>query len=203
MSGRFITFEGIEGVGKSTQIQHALRYLQAHHVVHLTREPGGTALAEKIRTLVLTPSDEIISPSAELLLMMSARGIHTTNLIKPALARGEWVLCDRYTDATRAYQGAGRGMDLALINQLSALCAIEPDLTILLDAPVELALERVASRRGPTDRFEQERVDFFERVRAGYLSQAQQEPQRFRIVDASLSEKEVAQAVQGVLDQWR
>ena len=134
MNGRLITFEGIEGVGKSTQIQRAAEHLSGRAVIRLTREPGGTPLAEQIRSLVLSPTTETISPSAELLLMMSARAIHTTNLIEPALERGEWVLCDRYSDATRAYQGAGRGMDVSFINQLAVVCAIEPDLTILLDA---------------------------------------------------------------------
>jgi len=202
MNGRLITFEGIEGVGKSTQIQRAAEHLSGRAVIRLTREPGGTPLAEQIRSLVLSPTTETISPSAELLLMMSARAIHTTNLIEPALERGEWVLCDRYSDATRAYQGAGRGMDVSFINQLAVVCAIEPDLTILLDAPVELALQRVAARRGPTDRFEQERVEFFERVRAGYLAQAQRQPQRFRVVDASGSEERVAKTIADLLDAW-
>ena len=124
MIGRFITFEGIEGVGKSTQIQRAQAHLATRVKVCVTREPGGTPLAESIRALILTPTDEAIPATAELLLMMSARAIHTENLIKPALSRGEWVLCDRYADATRAYQGAGRGMDVDYIDRLLSLIHI-------------------------------------------------------------------------------
>lgn len=193
MGGRFITFEGIEGVGKTTQISRAKAVCEGFSVsVCVTREPGGTPLAEQIRQLVLAPHAESLPPVAELLLMSSARSIHTEGKIKPALTRGEWVLCDRYVDATRAYQGGGRGLDLELIESLSAHCALEPDLTIWLDAPVELALKRVASRNGPVDRFEAERSEFFEKIRAYYQKLYEHNPGRIKRIDATNSVEEVA-----------
>ncbi len=185
--GRFITFEGIEGAGKSTVAAVLRERLEQRGVaVCLTREPGGTPLAERIRALVLQHGDEPLSPEAETLLMFAARRIHVDNLIRPALARGEWVLCDRYTDATRAYQGGGRGVSAALIEALAnAVHAdVQPDLTLLLDLPVPVGMARAAARRGVKDRFESESIGFFERVRARYLELANAE-RRIVLVDAS------------------
>jgi dTMP kinase len=186
-AGRFITLEGIEGAGKSTVARFILEWLRGRgqHAV-LTREPGGTPLAERVRELVLKPDGEAIPPDAEMLLMFAARSIHLANLIRPALARGEWVICDRFTDATRAYQGGGRGLERARIESLASLvhADLQPDLTLLLDLPVALGSARAQARRGQADRFEQERGPFFERVRAAYLELAHAEPRRFRIIDA-------------------
>ena len=186
-AGRFITLEGIEGAGKSTVAAYVLQWLQAQGVrAVLTREPGGTPLAEQVRELVLRPADEALPPTAELLLMFAARSIHLTNLIRPALARGDWVICDRFTDATRAYQGAGRGLDRSGIESLATLvhADLQPDLTLLLDLPVAVALARAQARRGPADRFDAERGPFFERVRAAYLELARADARRFCVVEA-------------------
>ena len=185
--GRFITLEGIEGAGKSTVARFVFEWLKSRNIAALlTREPGGTPLAERVRELVLRPAGEAIPAAAETLLMFAARSIHLANLIRPALARGEWVICDRFTDATRAYQGGGRGLDPAGIEALAALVHpdLRPDLTLLLDLPVPQGLARAQARGGQTDRFEQEREPFFERVRAAYLAVAHAEPERFCIVDA-------------------
>jgi dTMP kinase len=201
---RFVTIEGIEGVGKSTQLLRLSQLLSSRDIAHvLTREPGGTPLAEKIRGLVLDPGEEALPPAAELLLMFAARAVHLGNRIEPCLMAGQWVVCDRFTDATYAYQGAGRGMSLDSIAVLETMVqgGRRPDLTLLLDAPVALALERVRIRnagRGP-DRFERERVEFFERVREGYLARAAAAPGRVAIVDASRSEHEVTAAILQVL----
>ena len=187
MPGRFITLEGIEGAGKSTVAGFVLGWLQARGVrAVVTREPGGTPLAERVRELVLQPDGEAIPAAAEMLLMFAARSIHLENLVRPALTRGDWVICDRFTDATRAYQGGGRGLDRRGIESLAALvhADLQPDLTLLLDLPVSVGLARAQARRGRADRFEQERGPFFERVRTTYLELARQEPRRFRIVDA-------------------
>ncbi|MBX5462969.1 MAG: dTMP kinase [Steroidobacteraceae bacterium] len=190
MAGRFITLEGIEGAGKSTAARFVREWLSARGLtVCLTREPGGTPLAERVRQLVLDRQGEAITPVTETLLMFAARGLHVQNLIRPALARGEWVVCDRFTDATRAYQGAGRGVSLALIDQLASAVqeGLQPDCTLLLDLPVAAGLERVRMRSGsvPSDRFEEEPAQFFERVRAAYLDIARAAPARVRIIDAS------------------
>jgi dTMP kinase len=186
--GRFVTLEGIEGAGKSVATAYVGAWLRTRGArVALTREPGGTPLAERVRELVLHAGDEPITPEAETLLMFAARSIHLANHIRPALDRGEWVVCDRFTDATRAYQGAGRGVSEALIETLASAvqAGLTPDCTLLLDVPVSLGLERAAQRRGTRDRFEQERAPFFERVRSGYLALARREPQRIRVIDAS------------------
>jgi dTMP kinase len=171
--------------------------------VTLTREPGGTPLAERVRQLVLDRQGEPITPSTETLLMFAARGLHLDNLIRPALARGDWVVCDRFTDATRAYQGAGRGVSREWIEQLAAEVqrGLAPDCTLLLDLPVSTGLERVAKRSGPapTDRFEEEPARFFERVREAYLELARAEPKRIRIVDAAGTVEQVRVAVAAVL----
>jgi len=186
-AGRFITVEGIEGVGKSTQIDVLRQVLERHgQTVLVTREPGGTPLAERIRELLVEHGDEPMPDVAELLLMFAARALNVNNVIQPALAAGTWVICDRFTDASRAYQGGGRGLPVEDINRLADWVHgdLQPDLTILLDAPVETALQR-AGRRGAPDRFELERSDFFERVRQSYLGLAEAEPERFVVVDAS------------------
>ena len=186
MTGRFITLEGIEGVGKSTNLEFAAGVLRdAGLDVLVTREPGGTPLAEAIRETLLRPSDEAMPPTAELLLMFAARSVHLENRIRPALESGRWVLCDRFTDATFAYQGGGRGETREAIRWLQGLvqAGLQPDLTLLLDVPVEVGLAR-AGRRGAADRFEQEQAEFFERVRAAYLDLAAAEPGRFAVVDA-------------------
>jgi dTMP kinase len=185
--GRFITLEGIEGAGKSTAARALVAALRARGLpVLLTREPGGTPLAEQLRTLLLTRGAERMSAATETLLMFAARSQHLENVIRVELARGTWVLCDRFTDATRAYQGAGRGVSAALIEQLAAAvhAGIEPERTLLFDLPVALGLERVQRRGNTDDRFEDERRDFFERVRQRYLELAAAEPQRFRVIDA-------------------
>lgn len=204
MQGRFITFEGGEGVGKSTQIRRAAAWLAAAGVeVVLTREPGGTPRAEQLRGLLLDRTDEPMPQSCELLLMFAARATHLANLIEPAVARGAWVLCDRFTDATYAYQGGGRGLPESDIDSLVRIVhpQRQPDLTVLLDAPVELGLARARLRNGTdgADRFESERAEFFERVRQNYLRRAAREPARFRVIDASRSLDEVGVAIRDTL----
>jgi dTMP kinase len=199
--GRFITLEGIEGAGKSTVAAALAAALRAHGLtVVATREPGGTPLAERLREVVLQRGTERIAPEAETLLMFAARAVHVENLIPPALARGEWVICDRYTDATRAYQGGGRGVSASFIETLSGevLGGFTPDLTLLLDLPVMTGLERAHARRraagdGDVDRFESETVAFFDRVRARYLEIATADPGRVRVLDATKSAAALAQ----------
>ena len=186
-TGKFITFEGIEGVGKSTNIAHLTRALQSRGInVLTTREPGGTPMAERIRDLVAEHGDEAMPDIAELLLVFAARALHVNNVIEPALSAGTWVICDRFTDSSRAYQGGGRGLPQEDINRLAQWVHgdLRPDLTILLDAPVEVGMNR-AGRRNEPDRFESEQSEFFERVRATYLQLAEHEPQRFVVVDAT------------------
>ncbi len=185
--GRFITLEGGEGAGKSTcipLIEEQIR--QAGHDVILTREPGGTNLAEHIRELLLAPGDTKIHEGTELLLMFAARAQHINEKILPALQQGKYVVCDRFTDATYAYQGGGRGIAKERIAQLEQWVQgdLRPDLTLLFDIPVEAGLARANNRSEP-DRFESEEVAFFERVRSTYLEAANAEPQRFRVIDAS------------------
>ena len=196
-SGRFITLEGVEGAGKST-IARALQAELARRSlpVLLTREPGGTPLAEALRELLLGRGDEVINPAAETLLMFAARAVHLDNAIRPALAAGRWVICDRYTDASYAYQGAGRGVNADLLDQLAA--AVHADLwpvrTLLLDLPVTAGLARARARGAMADRFEAEQLGFFERVRAAYLQRATLDPRRVRVIDARLPAPEVAAA---------
>ena len=199
--GRFITFEGGEGVGKSTQITTLVDWLRGTGIdVVLTREPGGTARAERIRELLLESSDEPMPAICELLLVFAGRSTHVENVIRPALARGAWVVCDRFTDATFAYQGGGRGADARTIALLEQLVQRElrPDLTLLLDAPLEITSARAQKRnteQGSADRFEREKHDFFERVRRVYLERARQEPVRFAIIDAAASRDAVGRAI--------
>jgi dTMP kinase len=201
--GSFITLEGIEGAGKSTVARWVCQWLEGHSVrPTLTREPGGTALAERVRQIVLERGEERLSAVTETLLMFAARGIHVENLIRPALERGEWIVCDRFTDATRAYQGGGRGVDPALIESLASQVQglLEPDCTLLLDLPVALGLERARSRRAAvTDRFEAEAQAFFERVRGAYLELARRHPRRIHVIDASVPLEAVARQVGAVL----
>ncbi|MFZ2509278.1 MAG: dTMP kinase [Steroidobacteraceae bacterium] len=203
MRGRFITFEGIEGVGKSTQLAHAAAYLRDRGVDPvLTREPGGTPLAERLRSLVLEPREESVTPTVELLVIFAARASHVAGGIRPTLQRGRWVLCDRFTDATEAYQGGGRGLSRAWIRQLARIAhpRLTPDLTFLFDAPPEIALGRVQLRGQRLDRIEAEDLEFFARVRAGYRAIAAREPGRVRLIDATGSERQVAAQVARELD---
>lgn len=188
MNGKFISIEGIEGAGKSTQISFIQAFLENQGInVVVTREPGGTALGEQIRELLLTPRDEGMSDDAELLLMFAARAEHIHQVIKPALARGDWVLCDRYVDATFAYQGGGRGIDRERIQLIAdwTLKGLQTDLTFLFDLPVEVGQSRVVKRQQKKDRFEQEKAAFFQKIRDCYLARAEQEPERIKIIDAS------------------
>ncbi len=185
--GKFITLEGGEGVGKTTNLSFIKDYLQQQAIpVTVTREPGGTALAEKIRQLVLDKDSESISDTTELLLMFAARAQHIQHVIEPALAQGNWVLCDRFTDATYAYQGGGRELSIATIALLEQLVQgeLRPDLTLLLDAPIEIGMER-AQKRSAFDRFEAEKISFFTRVRNMYLSRAAQQPDRIKVIQAN------------------
>ncbi len=185
--GKFITLEGGEGVGKTTNLKFIKHYLEQHNIpVVTTREPGGTALAEKIRQLLLDNDSEAVSETAELLLIFAARAQHIKHVIEPALAEGTWVICDRFTDATYAYQGGGRNMRVSTIESLENWVqgTLRPDLTILLDAPVEIGLER-ARLRSAFDRFESEKTNFFEQVRRAYLLQLELNPQRIKLIKAN------------------
>ncbi len=203
-AGRFITLEGIEGAGKSTVARIVCDWLEARGIaVRLTREPGGTPLAERVRQVVLERGSEQLSPATETLLMFSARGIHLENLIRPALAAGEWVVCDRFTDATRAYQGAGRGVSRELIETLATAVQgdLRPDCTLLLDLPPAVGLARARQRSGlAADRFEAEKEEFFDRVRAAYLDLARAEPYRIHVVNAAVALPEVERQVVAVLE---
>ncbi len=185
--GKFITLEGGEGVGKSTNLLFIKSYLQEHDIpVVVTREPGGTTLAEKIRKLLLDNDSEAVSETTELLLIFAARAQHIKHVIEPALAQGTWVICDRFTDATYAYQGGGRNMRISTIETLENWVqgSLRPDLTILLDAPVEIGLER-ARQRSAFDRFESEKTNFFEQVRRAYLLQLELNPERIKLIKAN------------------
>jgi dTMP kinase len=203
-SGRFITLEGGEGVGKTTNVTFVCDWLTARGIeVVRTREPGGTPAAEAIRELLLDPTrEEAWSDDAELLLVFAARAQHLAERIRPALERGAWVVCDRFTDATFAYQGGGRGLDLDRIRTLETLVqnGLQPDLTLLLDVPLSVAAQRVARRGAQLDRFERERDTFFEAVRATYRSRAEADA-RFAIIDASPTLERVQHAIAQCLEQ--
>ncbi len=189
--GRFISFEGIDGAGKSTQHAWVVdRLRQSGHTVVATREPGGTSLGEKLRTLLLS---EPMHLETEALLMFAARREHVAQVIQPALARGEWVVCDRFVDASFAYQGGGRGLDWKKLEDLTkwVLGDLQPDLTLVFDAPVEIAQKRLQAGTPNPDRFEQEHGAFFERVRAAYLRIARENPSRVRVVDATRTPAEI------------
>lgn len=203
MTGLFITLEGPEGAGKSTNREFIAEHLRQRGIdVLLTREPGGTPLAERIRELLLAPSDEIMDSDTELLLVFAARAQHLAGVIRPALARGAVVLCDRFTDATYAYQGGGRGLPLQRIEQLENFVQgqLRPDLTLIFDLPVQIGLSRAAAR-GRLDRFEQEGLGFFEDVRHAYLERARQAPARYRVIDAGQPLAAVQRDLQALLPE--
>ncbi|HDS1698234.1 MULTISPECIES: dTMP kinase [Pseudomonas] len=209
MSGLFITLEGPEGAGKSTNRDYLAARLREHGLdVVLTREPGGTPLAEKVRELLLAPSDEGMAADTELLLVFAARAQHLAQVIRPALARGSVVLCDRFTDATYAYQGGGRGLSVERIAALEQFVQgdLRPDLTLVFDLPVEVGLARAAAR-GRLDRFEQEGQAFFEAVRQAYLQRAQGAPQRYSLLDAAQSleavQRDIDALLPGILERCR
>lgn len=198
----FITFEGIEGCGKTTQVRLLADWLRSRQwPVRLTREPGGCPIADQIRAILLTPQSQALVPRAELLLYAAARAQHVDEVVHPALQAGQIVLCDRYTDATLAYQGGGRGLDRSLIAELNQLASggLVPDLTLLLDLPVEIGLRRASSRNQETadreGRFEQESLVFHRRVQEAYRQQALAEPKRFRLIDANGSLEQVHQRI--------
>lgn len=201
--GKFITIEGGEGGGKSTNIAFIRQYLERAGInVVQTREPGGTSLGEKIRGLLLDPENKSMADSTELLLMFAARAQHLEEVIKPQLAQGNWVLCDRFTDATYAYQGGGRGMSTGRIAALENWVQgdLRPDATLLLDLPVEVGMQR-AGARGEFDRFEREKLEFFERVRSAYLGLARENPGRYQIIDAEPPLEIVQDSIKHVLDE--
>lgn len=204
MTAKFISVEGSEGAGKSTAIAFIKDQIMASGAkVIVTREPGGTPFAEKLRDLLLSPSEEVIDPVAELLLMFAGRKQHVETVIKPALKAGTWVISDRFTDATYAYQGAARDLSFELIDSYNQLIldGYAPDLTLLFDLPVEVGLAR-AQQRGALDRFEQEKLSFFEKVRQGYLKRASLEPERIKTVNAQKTITEVQQQVKGLLQEY-
>ena len=200
--GKFITIDGVEGAGKSTQIDFIRDYLSNKGInVILTREPGGTELGEKIRELLLSPETKSMHSETELLLMFAARNEHVHRKIMPALAQGDWVLSDRFTDASYAYQGGGRGLDINRIAQLEqwVLQDFTPDMTLLLDVPVELGMSRIESR-GKKDRIELEAMDFFNRVRESYIDRSKQFPDRIKLIDSSQTVEFTTQQIKAVLD---
>jgi len=206
---RFITFEGGDGSGKTTQLKVIENYLRARGRSCLsTREPGGTSLGQLIRQVLLEVGTQSITSPTELFLYLADRAQHMHEVVIPALKQGKIVLCDRHTDSTLAYQGYGRGIDLSLLRSLNDIASegIKPDLTLLFDCPAEIGLSRTVQRQPQTssgrneDRFEREKIEFHERVRAGFLELARAEPNRFRIVDAALSAEEVGQEVKNIID---
>ncbi len=204
MNGCLISLEGGEGAGKSTVLAALQSHIEAQGIVlHVTREPGGTALGEAIRSLVLDDSMRDVCAESELLLMFAARAQLVRELIRPALERGNWVLTDRFTDASFAYQGGGRGQPQARIAELERWAAdgLRPNLTLLLDVSVEIGLARV-EKRGILDRIESEKSEFFDRVRASYRARAEQDPDRFRIIDSSRNLVEVRDAACAAIDQF-
>lgn len=201
--GKFITLEGTEGVGKTTNLEFIRSWLESHAVpLLISREPGGTPLAEEIRQLLLSKREERVDAVAELLLVFAARAQHLNTLILPTLSQGRWVLCDRFTDATYAYQGGGRGLPLDIIASLESLVqgTLQPDLTIVLDIDVETGLRR-AGERADLDRFESEQIDFFHRVRAAYQTRIADNPQRYRVVDASQPLQQVQEDIALILQE--
>ena len=199
MKGKFITFEGIDGAGKSSHVEWLAGALRQRGLtVHVTREPGGTELGEKLRDLLL---NEPMHLETETLLMFAARREHLARLIEPALARGEWVVCDRFSDATYAYQGGGRGLDRAKFLALEHWVHehLQPDLTLLFDLPLDVARERIVLANRVLDKFEQERADFHERVRQAYLERAHVSPARFRVIDANRSIDDIRKQLEQII----
>jgi dTMP kinase len=197
--GRFISFEGIDGAGKSTQHAWAVDYLRAQgRTVVATREPGGTPLGEKLRALLLS---EPMNLETEALLMFAARREHIAEVIEPALARGDWVVCDRFVDASFAYQGGGRGLDWKKLESLAqwVLGDLQPDLTLIFDAPVAVAQQRLHAATSNPDRFEQEQAAFFERVRAAYLRIAAENPGRVRLIDATQTPSHINKVLEDII----
>lgn len=202
MRGRFISFEGIDGAGKSTQHAWLVDYLRRQgKTVIATREPGGTPLGEKLRALLLADPMHL---ETEALLMFAARREHVAQVIEPALTRGEWVVCDRFVDASFAYQGGGRGLDWEKLEQLSkwVLGELQPDLTLIFDAPVEIAQKRLHAATANPDRFEQEQAAFFERVRAAYLRIASENPRRVRLIDATQTPENINKALEVIVASY-
>ncbi|WP_448509781.1 dTMP kinase [Immundisolibacter sp.] len=200
---RFISLEGLEGAGKTSRLADLKAFLEGHgKTVLATREPGGTVLGERLRELLLAPDEGPMAPLTELLLMFAARNEHVTRLILPALDAGRWVLCDRYVDASYAYQGGGRNLGEAPVAILEGLlpARARPDLTLLLDLPVELGLAR-ANRRSAADRFEQEAVTFHQRVRDAYLARARRHPQRYCVIDAAAGPDDVRLAIERAVER--
>lgn len=200
--GRLITLEGGEGAGKTTALATIEAWLRERGIDPvITREPGGTPQAERIREILLDPATGSLAPISELLLMFAARNENLEQVIRPALAAGKYVVCDRFTDASLAYQGGGRQLGREPVEILARLvhADLTPDLTLLLDVPVEIGLERIGGRDGGPDRFEQNRPEFLERVRQAYLDQAEREPGRFQVIDAGASIEEVAARIRVVL----
>ena len=200
--GMFITLEGVEGAGKTTQMAHLQSVLAtAGRPVRQTREPGGTRIGELVRAILLNPDVTDMTPDAELLLMFAARAQHLSQVIRPCLSDGDWVICDRFTDASFAYQGNGRGVDWQRIEVLENWVqdSLRPDLCLVLDLPVETGLARVA-KRGGKDRFEREHVDFFARVRDGYLERARRAPERYAVIDADRSADRVSAEIESVIN---
>jgi len=201
--GQFITVEGTEGVGKSTNMAFIESWLKkAGKELIITREPGGTKLGEKLRAVLLDAKEQSMCDDTELLLMFAARAQHLHEVIQPALDAGKWVLCDRFTDATYAYQGGGRGIKMSRIAQLEQWVQgdLRPDMTLILDLPVDVGLERAGKRSAP-DRFELEKHDFFNKVRDTYLARAATNPERYQVIDASPSISDVQQSIQTVLEK--
>lgn len=199
MKGKFITFEGIDGAGKSSHVEWLAEWLRARgKTVLVTREPGGTDLGEKLRAMLLNDAMHL---ETETLLMFAARREHLAQVIEPALARGEWVICDRFSDATYAYQGGGRGLDRSKFQILEhwVHAHVQPDLTLLFDLPLDIARERIALASRVLDRFEQERADFHERVRQAYLERAHTNPSRMRVIDANHSLEEIRKVLEQVV----
>ena len=199
MKGKFITFEGIDGAGKSSHVEWLAEWLRAKgQTVHVTREPGGTKLGEKLREMLLNDPMHL---ETETLLMFAARREHLVQVIEPALARGEWVVCDRFSDATYAYQGGGRGLDRAKFLALEHWVHehLQPDLTLLFDLPLDVARERIVLANRVLDKFEQERADFHERVRLAYLERAHVSPARFRVIDANRSIDDIRKQLEQIV----
>ncbi|MDP2194521.1 MAG: dTMP kinase [Rhodocyclaceae bacterium] len=197
--GKFITLEGVDGAGKSTHLGWLIEHLRARgHVVVQTREPGGTPLGEKLRELLL---HEAMHLETEALLMFAARREHLEQVIKPAISRGDWVVCDRFTDASFAYQGGGRGLSVEKLGQLETWVQgdLQPDLTLLFDLPIDIAAQRMAGAERQLDRFEQEKTDFHERVRAAYLARAAEMPGRVRIIDSRQTLEQIQKQLEQIL----
>ena len=201
---QFITLEGVEGAGKSTNLTYLCELLDARGIDYIvTREPGGTPVAERLRECLLAEHEEPIDGMAELLMIFAARAQHLANLVVPALERGQWVVCDRFTDATFAYQGGGRELGFETVEALESMVqrSLHPDLTIVLDVPVDVSMERTANR-GELDRFEKESQAFFERVRSAYQLRLQRAPERYRLVDASQPLPQVKAVIKTVLEDF-